>query len=151
MPTREQIVRQARSWLGTRWHHQASTKGVGTDCVGLVRGVAIETGVFPRDLASLPGASQFLGYGRLPFKGMLEKGCGLYLQAISATEAGPGDLVVMEFNGQPHHMGVLGWHPCGGLSIIHAYAPRRMVVESRLDDSLRARIVSWHRFPGVEA
>ena len=33
------IVREARSWLGTPYHHQASLKGVGVDCVGLVRGI----------------------------------------------------------------------------------------------------------------
>ena len=29
----------ARGWIGTPYHHQASLKGVGTDCLGLVRGV----------------------------------------------------------------------------------------------------------------
>lgn len=33
------IVRIARTWIGTPYHHQASCKGVGTDCLGLVRGV----------------------------------------------------------------------------------------------------------------
>ena len=36
---REKIVELARSWIGTPYHHQASLKGVGTDCLGLVRGV----------------------------------------------------------------------------------------------------------------
>jgi NlpC/P60 family putative phage cell wall peptidase len=33
------IVAEARSWIGTRYRHQASVKGVGCDCLGLVRGV----------------------------------------------------------------------------------------------------------------
>jgi len=33
------IVQAARGWLGTPYHHQQSAKGVGTDCLGLVRGV----------------------------------------------------------------------------------------------------------------
>lgn len=37
--TRAAIVAEARSWIGTRYHHQASLKGVGCDCLGLVRGV----------------------------------------------------------------------------------------------------------------
>ena len=37
--TREKIVSEARSWIGTRYQHQASVKGVGCDCLGLVRGV----------------------------------------------------------------------------------------------------------------
>jgi len=37
--TRKKIIKLARSWIGTPYHHQASVKGVGTDCLGLVRGV----------------------------------------------------------------------------------------------------------------
>ena len=37
--TRLRVVAAARSWLGTPYHHQASLRGVGCDCLGLVRGV----------------------------------------------------------------------------------------------------------------
>ena len=37
--TRAAIVAEARSWIGTPYRHQASLKGVGCDCLGLVRGV----------------------------------------------------------------------------------------------------------------
>ena len=37
--TRAGIVAEARSWIGTPYRHQASLKGVGCDCLGLVRGV----------------------------------------------------------------------------------------------------------------
>jgi NlpC/P60 family putative phage cell wall peptidase len=37
--TRTTIVAEARSWIGTPYRHQASLKGVGCDCLGLVRGV----------------------------------------------------------------------------------------------------------------
>jgi NlpC/P60 family putative phage cell wall peptidase len=36
---RAQIVAAARSWIGTPYQHQASLKGVGCDCLGLLRGV----------------------------------------------------------------------------------------------------------------
>ena len=36
---RGDIVRSARGWLGTPYLHQASLKGAGADCLGLVRGV----------------------------------------------------------------------------------------------------------------
>ncbi len=35
----EQIVMEALSWVGTPYRHQASCKGAGTDCLGLLRGV----------------------------------------------------------------------------------------------------------------
>lgn len=37
--TRAAIVAEARAWIGTPYRHQASRKGVGCDCLGLVRGV----------------------------------------------------------------------------------------------------------------
>ena len=37
--TRAAIVAEARTWIGTRYRHQASVKGIGCDCLGLVRGV----------------------------------------------------------------------------------------------------------------
>ncbi|MGD9828801.1 MAG: NlpC/P60 family protein [Hyphomicrobiaceae bacterium] len=36
---RAEVVAAARSWLATPYHHQASVRGVGCDCLGLVRGV----------------------------------------------------------------------------------------------------------------
>jgi NlpC/P60 family putative phage cell wall peptidase len=33
------IVAEARGWIGTPYRHQASLKGVGCDCLGLLRGV----------------------------------------------------------------------------------------------------------------
>ena len=36
---RNDIVAETRGWIGTPYRHQASLKGVGCDCLGLVRGV----------------------------------------------------------------------------------------------------------------
>ena len=36
---RARTVAAARLWTGTPYHHQASLRGVGCDCLGLVRGV----------------------------------------------------------------------------------------------------------------
>ena len=35
----ERVVELARSWIGTPYVHQASVRGVGCDCLGLLRGV----------------------------------------------------------------------------------------------------------------
>ena len=37
--TRSAIVAEARAFIGTPYRHQGSLKGVGCDCLGLVRGV----------------------------------------------------------------------------------------------------------------
>lgn len=39
MRSSDRIVAEARAWIGTPYRHQASLKGVGCDCLGLVRGI----------------------------------------------------------------------------------------------------------------
>jgi NlpC/P60 family putative phage cell wall peptidase len=38
-PRATEIIAAARGWIGTPYLHQASLKGIGCDCLGLVRGV----------------------------------------------------------------------------------------------------------------
>lgn len=35
----ERVVALARGWIGTPYLHQASRRGVGADCLGLIRGI----------------------------------------------------------------------------------------------------------------
>lgn len=37
--TGDHVVQSARGWIGTPYVHQASVRGAGTDCLGLLRGV----------------------------------------------------------------------------------------------------------------
>ncbi|MBL0320066.1 MAG: hypothetical protein IPP74_12385 [Alphaproteobacteria bacterium] len=45
MTSNQKIISQARTWLGTPFHHQARLKGKGCDCLGLIVGVADELGL----------------------------------------------------------------------------------------------------------
>ena len=47
----DRIVAAARGWMGTPYRHQASCKGAGTDCLGLILGVWREVvGALPEDI-----------------------------------------------------------------------------------------------------
>jgi NlpC/P60 family putative phage cell wall peptidase len=37
--SRQDIIEEAKSWIGTPYRHQASCKGAGADCLGLIRGI----------------------------------------------------------------------------------------------------------------
>lgn len=39
MSCADRVVAEARGWVGTPYVHQASARGAGADCLGLVRGV----------------------------------------------------------------------------------------------------------------
>ena len=132
--TREQVVRAAREWLGTPWHHQGRVKGVGVDCVGVVIGVARDLGLSTFDVT---------GYARRPAEGEVASGCWQHLAPVAA--AFPGDVLLFEVDGQPQHLGF-----ATDIGLLHAYAPMRRVVEHRLDDNWRGKIVAAFRLPGVD-
>lgn len=145
------VAAEARTWLGTRFHHQAHLKGVGCDCVGLVLGVGKALGIFPADLTSRPEFAPYVGYSRMPSGGRLEQACARFAVQIPVSEIRPGDVVLFNFNGAPSHAAIVGDYPAGGLSIIHAYAVTRKVVESRFDEGWASRVAAAYRLPGVNA
>jgi cell wall-associated NlpC family hydrolase len=150
MVTRAQIVAEARGWINTRWQHQAHLKGVATDCGGMIYGVGLQLGLL-RPVHEMPEAAFFRGYGRLANNGSMLKACSILLQRIDVAFASHGDVVLMLFDNEPQHVGLLGDYVHGGLSIIHAYARMRKVVESRFDDQFRAKVIAAFSYPGVEA
>lgn len=68
----ERIVGEALTWLGTPYRHQGSRRGVGCDCLGLVRGVwravygseAETPGAYSMDWAEAGGGEPLLEAAR---------------------------------------------------------------------------------------
>lgn len=62
----ERIVAEARGWIGTPYRHGASARGLGCDCLGLVRGVLAGLGspvpapTYAPDWAEASGAERLL-------------------------------------------------------------------------------------------
>jgi NlpC/P60 family putative phage cell wall peptidase len=141
--TRADIVAAARGWLGTPYHHQASTKGAGCDCLGLVRGVwrdvvGIETETPPPyspDWAESLGRETLLAAARRHFA------------EIAISDAGAGDVLLFRLRrgALAKHLGVLS----GSRRMIHAYSGNA-VVETSLGDWWHRRIAAAFRFPGLE-
>lgn len=153
--TRAAVVAEARRWLRTPFLHQADRRGVGCDCAGLLRGVCIELGVFPRDYRALPSAAPFLGYARVPDGRSMEQACIAFMTPIAArSDMQPGDAMLIRWGRNPQHMGIVGDYVHGGLSLIHAFSTsdgKGSVIEHRLDESMLRRFVAAYRLPGVLA
>lgn len=144
------VVQTAREWIGTPVHHQEAQRGIGCDCVGLVRGVGMELGIFPQDFWTLPGVMRWRAYGREPVGTFLEAMAAfLTRREVAAEEALPGDVLALRFTGRPRHCAIVGDHPFGGLTLIHALHEK--VIEHRLDSRWLKRAVAVYRFPGVES
>lgn len=138
MTTAADVVTAARSWIGTRWLHQGRAKGIGCDCAGLVIGVARELGLADVNIAD---------YGRTPSRNQLIQRCSEHMQRVGAPAV--GCVALMQFEREPQHLGIVGDYPGGGLSLIHAYAQQRRVVEHRLDDVWAGYVVAVFALPGV--
>lgn len=130
----------ARQWLGTPWHHQGALKGVGCDCAGLVMGVAREAGL--ADVA-------VSGYPRLPRDHQLEGYCDQHMQRVPREAMRPGDVAAFRYGADPQHLGFIG-EQGGQLTLIHALAPARRVVETILAEPWCSRLAIVYRIPGVE-
>ena len=139
---RAEIIAEAASWIGTPYQHQASVKGAGCDCLGLVRGVwralyGNEPEALPPytpDWAETGGGERLLEAAR---RHLMEKQGG----------AEPGDVLMfrIETSVPAKHCGILS----APGRVIHAYWARS-VTETRLGDWWTRRIAGVFAFPGVE-
>ncbi len=138
------IVEQARMWIGTPYLHQASRRGAGSDCLGLLRGVwrelkGSEPEVVPPytpDWAEATGAEDLLKAAR---RNLIEVGSGASIV---------GDVLVLRMadGGVAKHVGILAMAPAGYAKLIHAYSGHG-VVESALTPAWKRRVAGVFRFP----
>lgn len=113
--TRAAVLAEAESWIGTPYRHQASLKGVGCDCLGLLRGIwralhGEEPEIAPPyapDWAEAGGDETLLAAATR------------HLIALPLADARPGDVVLFRWRaGLPFkHCAIVG----PGDALIHAH------------------------------
>lgn len=124
-------VAAARAWIGTPFVHQASCRGAGADCLGLIRGLWREClGAEPTPVPPYrPGEGDLLPV----LRAYLPPGRGA-----------AGEIVLFRMQpGRPAlHLGIIS-EP--GARFIHAWS-RLGVVESRLTPPWQRRITAFFGF-----
>lgn len=139
--TRSEIVAAARGWIGTPYLHQASLRGIGCDCLGLLRGVWREVvGTEPE--RPPPYAPDWAEAGQSETFALA---CGRHLAPLAPDRAMAGDILLFRWRaGLPaKHAAILTGPDC----IIHAH-DGAAVAEVPLG-AWRRRIAFAFRFPGV--
>ena len=136
-------LEEARAWIGTAYVHQASAKGAGCDCLGLLRGVwrrlyGAEPEAAPAYTADWSEASR---------DERLWRAAERHLLAKPPDRKAPGDVLLFRMRGDSvaKHLGIaaeVGETP----SFVHAYSGHR-VTESPLSAPWRRRIVARFEFP----
>ena len=143
MTNKARIVDEARTWVGTPYRHQASAKGAGADCLGLLRGVwrglygaePERPPAYTADWAEAQGSEE------------LWAAASRHLMSRPKGEAGPGDVLLFRMRDAAiaKHLGILtetGMSP----RFVHAYSGHG-VVESFLSEPWRRRVVACFAFP----
>ena len=141
--TRPDVIAAASAWLGTPNVHQASARGAGCDCLGLIRGVW-------RDLY---GAEPELPRAYTPDWNERRKDEPLLSAARrnliekQTRDIEAGDVIIFRVarDGPAKHCGIA----TSSNAFIHAYAGRA-VVESWMNRWWRQRVAGVFTFPGVE-
>lgn len=142
MTQAERAVAEARDWLGTPYRHQASTRGAGADCLGLLRGVwralygAEPMPVVPytADWSEASGREELLETART-------------LLRPAGSEVRLGDVLIfrMRARGVAKHLGLIS-ATGPALRFIHAYSGHG-VVEVALTAPWQRRIAARLVFP----
>ena len=123
----ERVVRAARSWIGTPYLHQASVKGAGCDCLGLLRGVWRELkGAEPEAVPPYtPDWAEATG------RETLRDALARHLAPVERTRLAPGDVALfrMQPGGPAKHCGIVAERD-GRLTLIHARQNKRVSEEA---------------------
>jgi NlpC/P60 family putative phage cell wall peptidase len=142
MPTRDAIVAEAVSWVGTPYRHQASLKGIGCDCLGLVRGVwravyGDEPEITP---AYTPDWAEASG------RETLAKAAARHMTAVPVSGLTPGDVLLFRWreNLPAKHAGIL----VEAGRFVHAHQGAA-VAFAALTPWWRRRVGFVFRFPGM--
>lgn len=150
--TRDDIVEEARRWIGTPYRHQASRRAEGADCLGLVRGVW--RGVIGPEPEAAPPYSP--DWAERMGEETLLQAVRRHLVECPAGAANRGDVLLFRMGlGCPakhcaivSQAGVRDEDGPAPERIIHAYWGRS-VVETRLAPWWRRRIAAAFSFPGL--
>lgn len=148
MSQQQEAIAATRSWIGTRFHHQGRVKKTtnhrgGCDCIGLVLGVAQEVGltfhgnpyhVFDRK-----------DYPKQPDGRQLKQAFETFLTPVAKDNMQPADIIMFRFEKDPQHVGFYSDRD----TVIHCYLQAKGVVEHRMDDYWKERIVGVFRFNDI--
>ena len=126
---------EAHKYIGTPFLHRGRTTR-GMDCVGLVIRAARDCGY---------EKYKEFAYGREPRNSVLESVLNEHFGKPVDGEPKINDVVLMNLNDNPAHVGIITHHPCG-MGIIHAYTEVRRVVYHGLTDKIKSQIVGVYRW-----
>lgn len=137
------VVEAARGWIGTPYRHQASCRGAGCDCLGLLRGVWRDC--LGDEPVAIPPYSQ--DWSEPTGEEALWAAAARYLVSKPLQDAAPGDVLLFRMRDASvaKHLGIQSETTLSP-RFIHSYSGHG-VVESALTSAWSRRVVARFRFP----
>jgi cell wall-associated NlpC family hydrolase len=141
--TKQAWIAEAHEWVGTPFRWQGRIKQDGTDCWGLIVGVAHAVGYIPAEwdyrIYSRRDDMVALANSVLPE----------FFTEVPVAEMEPGDVVCFNRATGPVHMGILYDHPDEELGIIHSEDWVKIVEHGLSDQQRAAATQAWRpRYDG---
>ena len=138
---------EARRWIGTPYRHQASCRGGGTDCLGLIRGVW--RALYGTEPMCVPPYT--MDWSEVRQQEVLWQAAAQHLMRKPWEDVAPGNVLLfrMKAGAVAKHMGICGTAG-SAVTVIHAYGGHA-VVESPLSLPWRRRLVACFAFPDAVA
>ena len=139
---RAAVVTEARTWLGTPWHHMGDVRGVGVDCVMLLVRVFYACGLVPLDADPRPYAQDWHLHRS---EEMYMAGINQYTEPTDSPQ--PGDIAMFQFGRCVAHAAIVVEWPL----VIHAYMNHGAVVLSDVSTSqqLQSRLRGFFTMKGA--
>lgn len=140
--TGQKIVKEVREWIGTPYVHQASLKGTGTDCLGLIRGVW--RALYGDEPQPVPAYSA--DWGEVGAREPLLTVARITLDELNIQATKPGDILIfrMRSNACAKHCAILS----SDHQMIHAYS-NHAVCEVPFTLAWQRKVAGVFRFPTI--
>lgn len=145
MTLRQRIVAETLTWVDTPYHHHAALKGVGCDCIGLIRGVAMAVGLLSTAYEPEYYSPQWHlhQHQELLLERMAALGCVLRRPEVCL----PGDVVLFEYAHVCSHAGILV--STAPLRLVHSSMTEKRIVYQSLTRDMQQRWRHAYVLPGV--
>lgn len=133
----ERIITEAKSWKGTKWKHNVSRKGFGTDCVQFIISIGKEFDWIPKEYSTgVYRKDYFLHNSKSILLQEIEKFC----YRVTVNQCKIGDIFIYEYGKTATHAGIY----IGNNMIIHSHIKQGVIeadfrnVDGKLNSVWRA-------------
>ena len=142
MITRMEVVEEARTWIDTPFKDQGYMKGLGVDCIGLIKGLARDLNLCKKDIVHM--ADFTMPYGKMPNRSIILPALNRHLVPIGRDELDIADIILYLGKHEPQHLAIKT-----DLGIIHSYQPFGAVKEHGMTGEWGnpSRMLAMYRFP----